>query len=78
MTKFSNKLKRKPLFLTHFGGKIFFLKNSSCQAQHHMGLSHHAEFQKKLTSQSQENAWTEGQTDPNSWNLPATAGVPLK
>ena len=57
MTKFSNKFKKS----------FVFFKNSGCQAQHRIGFSHHAEFQKKLMSQFQENFWTEGQADPNSW-----------
>ena len=65
VTKFSNKFKKLyffhifGLFSWFFGQKDFFKK----PAQQHMGPWHHADFQKKLMSQSQENCWTEGQKD---------------
>ena len=64
MTKCSNKSK-KPYFwpiLPIFGTKKNFFFKSGCHTQH-IGLEHHAEFQKKLISQSQENFQTEGWKD---------------
>ena len=45
-----------------FWGQNITLKKSGCHVHHHMGW-HHAEFQKKLNSQSRENFQTEGRTD---------------
>ena len=84
ITKFSNKLKKRysgAIFsqFSPFLGKsfCFFSKNRFCHAQHHMGLWHLAEFQKKLMSQSQENLWTEKRIDGLTLihrTPPATAG----
>ena len=46
-----------------------------------MGPKHHAEFQKKLMSQSLENFWTDGRTDRQTLFyriFPATAAGPTK
>ena len=82
MPKFSNKFK-KPFFwpiLPIFGVNVSFEKIQLCHTQHHMGLQHHAEFQKKLMSQSKENfrmeGWKHGQT-PIHRTLP-TMGRGLK
>ena len=62
MTKFSYKFKQP--YFPHFGGKnIFLKKNQLYHVQHHMDHQHHAEFQKKLMSQAQENFRMEGQED---------------
>ena len=81
MTKFPNKSK-KPYFWPIFpisGTKKFFKKNPAvCHAQQHIDLYYHAEFQKKLKSQSLENFQTEGRTDGQTLihrTLPATAGI---
>ena len=46
-----------------------------------MGHKHHAEFHKKLMSQSLENFWTDRRTDGQTLfyrTLPATAAGPTK
>ena len=50
-------------FAPFWGQKYYFQQIWLCHAQHHMGLWHHAKFQKKLNSQFQENFQTEGRTD---------------
>ena len=83
MTKSVNKFK-KTLFLAHFPkflGKNFFSRKSSCHAQLHMGFQHHANIEKKLMIQFQENTWTEGWKDGQTLfyrTLPATVGGPNK
>ena len=83
MTKFSNKFK-KPFFGSFWpfiGQKKIFLKIWLCQAQHHVGILHHAEFQKKLMSQSKENFWTVGLKEGHTLiqrTLPITAWGPKK
>ena len=57
MTKLSNKFK-KPYFGPFFSflGQIFFSQKIwPCHPLQHIGLYYHAEFQKKLMSQSYEN-----------------------
>ena len=56
---------QKTLFLAHFqsifpnfGTQKFFQKIRLCQAQLHMGFWHHAQIQKKMMIQFQENTWT--------------------
>ena len=54
------------LFLARFGGNFFLKKIRLCHAQHLMGLTHHAEFQKKTSEpvlRKLPGRRTEGQTD---------------
>ena len=91
MTKFSNKFK-KPCFWPIFGplstflGQKDFLKKIwsclrqniwPCYTQQDIDPQHHAEFQKKLMSQSQENFQrrTQGRTLIH-WTLPARTRGP--
>ena len=85
MTKFSNKSKKPYFWLIFpiFGIKNIYKKIWLCHAQQHMGLKHHADFQKKLMRLSQENFRTErrkdGRTDRQTLiyrTLLATAGGP--
>ena len=62
-----------------FGTKFFLKKIRLCHAQQDIGLQQHAEFQRKLMSQFQENFRTEGRKDGRTdlihRTLPVTAGV---
>ena len=55
------------LFAQILEQQFFLSRKSGCHAQLHMGFQHHAKIQKKLMTQFQENAttegWAEGQTN---------------
>ena len=63
--KIKKKTYRWPIFgpFSQFLGKNYFSRNSGCLAQLHIGFQHPAKIQKKLMTQFQENARTDGRSE---------------
>ena len=50
-----------------YWGQFFFLSKTPVVKHNTTWVSNIMLFHKKQMRQSQENVWTEGQRDPNSW-----------